>query len=183
MDLSIRPSSETNQRPILEHLAPNSTSSNEELPVVGDLVLEVATEDGDLGVVSCAQGLDVRLSWEGVRERLERVEVHVLYHRVELCTDGFEYFLRDEPADDGIGGCDVSDCLERELLRDLFVDFLVSGDRLSQGNHGLCVLCVARSRVSPIFFHEGGEGLEASVKSRRTVELSKVGKEEFGRLD
>lgn len=81
--------------------------------MVCDLVLEVATEDSDLGVVSCPQGLDVRLSWEGIRERLERVEVHVLHHRVELCTDGFEYFLRDEPADDGIGGREISDCLER----------------------------------------------------------------------
>ena len=113
MDSSIRPSSETNQRPILEHLTPNSTSTDEELLVVCDLVLEVTTENSDLGVVSCPQGLDVRLSWEGVRERLERVEVHVLHHWVELCTDGFEYFLRDKPANDGIGGCEVSDCLER----------------------------------------------------------------------
>ena len=113
VDPSIRPSSETNQRPILEHLTPNSTSADKELPVVCDLVLEVAAEDSDLGVISCPEGLDVRLSREGVRERLERVEVHVLHHRVELCTDGFEYFLRDEPADDGIGGCEVTDCLER----------------------------------------------------------------------
>ena len=53
VDPSIRPSSETNQCPILEHLAPNSTSADKELLVVCDLVLEVAAEDSDLGVISC----------------------------------------------------------------------------------------------------------------------------------
>ena len=116
MDPSIRPSTETNHRPILEHFAPNGTSADKELPVVGDLMLEIAAEDGDLGVVPCPQGLDVRLSWEGFGERLKRVEVHVLHHWVELCTDCFEHFLGDEPADDGIDGCEVSNCLEGQLL-------------------------------------------------------------------
>ena len=116
MDLSFWPSTETNHRPILEHLAPNGTGTDKELPVVSDLMLEVAAEDGDLGVVPCPQGLNVRLSWEGFGERLKRVEVHVLRHRVELCTDGFEHFLGDEPADDGIDGREISNCLEGQLL-------------------------------------------------------------------
>ena len=68
MDPSIRPGAETNHRPILEHLAPNGTSTDEELPVISDLLLEIAAEDGDLGVVPCPQGLDVCLSWEGFGE-------------------------------------------------------------------------------------------------------------------
>lgn len=102
---------------------------------------------------------------------------------MELRADGFEHLLRDKPADDGVGGCEISDCLEGQLLYDLFVDFLACSDRLSQGEHGRCVLCVAGPRESSIFLHEGGESLEAGMKSRRTIELSKVGKEEFGRLD
>lgn len=71
MDSSIRSSTETNHCPILEHLAPNSTSADEELPMIGDLVLEVAAEDGNLGVVPCPQGLNVRFGRESIGERLE----------------------------------------------------------------------------------------------------------------
>jgi len=103
----------------------------------------------------------------------------MLHHRVELCTDGFQHFLRNEPANDSIGGCEISGCLEGQLLYDLFVDFLVSGNRFGQSNHSRCVLCVARPRESSKFFHKSGEGLEAGMKGRRTVELAKVGKEKF----
>ena len=112
MGPSIRSSAETNHRPILEHLASNGTCTDEELPMVGDLMLEVAAEDGDLGVVPCSQGLNVRLSWEGFGEGLKRVEVHVLHHRVELCTDGFEHFLGHKPADHGIDGRKIPHRLE-----------------------------------------------------------------------
>lgn len=185
MHMTLLARRDTHQRPVLEHLATDRTGADEELTVVGNLVLERATEDGDLTVVASGRGgggavFGGRLDG---RESLQGVVVEVLEEGRELARAGLEDLLRDETTDDGVDGSEVTGRLEGELLEDLLVEVTLKlglrGDVLGEGDEEGGVGGVARGGNARVSLKEGGEGLETDVESGGAVELGEVGDEEL----
>jgi hypothetical protein len=117
---------ETHHGPVLEHLAPDGAGADEELAVVGDLLLERATENCDLAIVATAVGgavgLGERVGGDG--EGLEGVKVEVLDGRVKLAAAGLEDLLRDEATGEGDDGGEVTGGLVGESGDELVVERL-----------------------------------------------------------
>jgi hypothetical protein len=177
---------DTHQRPVLQHLATDCTGTDEELTVVGDLLLEGATENGDLTVVACGRGgrgavfggrLDSREGFEGV-------VVEVLEEGRELARASLEYLLRNKTTDDGVNGSEVTSCLEGKLLEDLLVEVALelrlSGEVFRDGDEESGIGGVTSSGDAGVSLLEDGEGLETDVKGSGAVELGEVGNEELG---
>lgn len=184
VDVSLRSACQTHHRPVLEHLAPDRTRSNQELPVVGDLLLERLSEHGDLAVVSASLGLAVLLRRLLSRERLEGIKVELLDHRVELGRACLQNFLSYEPSENGVHRGKVSLGLVSELGEHLLVERLLGGGRSRVDGFGESdqlgsVGSASRGGKTRVFGLELGEGLVTGVKRFRAIELGKVGQEEL----
>ena len=72
MNLALGSSGKTNHSPVLQHLATNGTSTNEELIDVGKLLLVLCTENSDLSVVAASNRLaELLAALAGCGQRLE----------------------------------------------------------------------------------------------------------------
>lgn len=183
VDLAVRSGSESHHRPVLEHLAPDRTRPDEELSVVGDLGVERKTENGDLAVVPRSLRLAVLLGRERRRQRLERVKVEVLDHRVELGRARLEHLLGDEPSEHSVHRRERTRRLVRELGEDLLVQLVVRRVGLEERVGNLddlgSVLGVSGAGQARVLRLEQREGLVTVVERLRSVPLCVVGDEEL----
>jgi hypothetical protein len=171
--------SETHHTPVLQHLATDSSGSNQKFSGFLDLSLELLSKDCNLCIVSRASGRTFILGRNLIRHRFERVKVHVLHHGVELGAASFEHFLSNETSDNSTHGREFSLRLVRQLGKDLLVKLIFKPklplDLVGKVDDLLGIVWVSRSREPSVFVNERREGLETNMQSCGSVELGKVG--------
>ena len=100
MDNAVGARSQSNHTPVLQHLTANGTGPDKELAVVGDLLLERLSKDGDLTIITRSRRLAFSLRRKSGGKGFQGVKVQMLNQWVELGRTGFQGLLSDEAPND-----------------------------------------------------------------------------------
>lgn len=109
-------------------------------------------------------------------QRLQSVEVEELLDGRHVMSDGFHRLLRGDTAEEAGHRAEVARRLIAERLEKLLVDFGALGQKFAQS---VGVGVVTRLREAAVLLDELVQRLPQRVQLRRSVELGKVGHDQF----